>query len=111
MMEGIDMKQLLEKAKEMQKNIAKKKEKAAGKTVEVSVGGGMVQLIMNGNLETLSVKIDPEIVDKKEVEILEDLIRAASNEAVRQAKQLVSAGLTDLMSDMKIQDISELLKK
>lgn len=92
------MNELMKKAKEMQETLANKKKEAAGKTVEVSVGGGMVQMKMNGNLETMSVTIDPEIVDKNEVEILEDLIRAACNEAVRQAKELVSTELSDLMS-------------
>jgi len=108
MIDGLDMKTLLDKAREMQKTLSKKKEEAATKTVEVSVGGGMVTIIMNGNLETLSIKIDPEIVDKNDVETLEDLVRAASNEAVRQAKQLVSTGLSDLMGDMKIPDLGDL---
>lgn len=108
MMDGLDMKSLMEKAKEMQKTLAKKKEEAATKTVEVSVGGGMVTIIMNGNLETLSIKIDPEIVDKNDVDTLEDLVRAASNEAVRQAKQLVSSGLSDMMADMNLPDLSDL---
>ncbi|MCP4755229.1 MAG: YbaB/EbfC family nucleoid-associated protein [Proteobacteria bacterium] len=111
MMGNGDMKDILEKAKEMQKNLARKKEEAANKTVEVSVGGGMVQVVMNGNMETLSVKIDPEIVDKDDVETLEDLIRAASNEAARQAKELFSTGLSDLMTDMKIPNLNDLFKK
>ena len=110
-MEGINMKDLLEKAKEMQKSLAKKKEEAATKTVEIAVGGGMVTIMMNGNLETLSIKIDPEIVDKNDIDTLEDLVRAANNEAVRQAKQLVSDGLSDLMTDMKIPDLGDLIKK
>ncbi|MBU2647261.1 YbaB/EbfC family nucleoid-associated protein [bacterium] len=110
MIEGMDMKALLEKAREMQKNLSKKKAEAATKTVEVTVGGGMVSIVMNGNLETLSIKIDPEIVDKNEIETLEDLVRAASNEAVRQAKQLVSTGLSDIMADMNLPDLSDLMK-
>lgn len=110
-MEGINMKELLNKAQEMQKSLAKKKEEAATKTVEVTVGGGMVTITMNGNLETLSIKIDPEIVDKNDIDTLEDLVRAAANEAVRQAKQLVSDGLSDLMGDMNLPDLSDLMKK
>ncbi len=107
MLKGLDMKELLSKAKEMQKTIAKKKEEAATKTVDISVGGGMIQLTMNGNLETITVKIDPEIVEKDEVEILEDLVRTAFNEGVRQAKTLVSSELTDIMSGFKIPDLSD----
>jgi len=110
MMEGIDLKDLMAKAKEMQKVLARKKEEAAKKTVEVSVGGGMVCLVMNGNLETLSVKIDPEIVDREEVETLEDLIRAAFNQGVREARQFVSTGLTDLVGDLNFPPLKDLLK-
>jgi len=110
-MEGIDMKDLLNKAKEMQKNLSKRKEEAATKTVEVTVGGGMVTIVMNGNLETPSIKIDPEIVDKNDINTLEDLVRSAANEAVRQAKQLVSDGLSDLMGDLKLPDLGDLMKK
>lgn len=105
MFKGLDMADIMKKAKEMQKTLAEKKKNAAGKTVDVSVGGGMVQMTMNGNLETLSVKIDPEIVDKNEVEILEDLVRAAVNEAVRQAKELVSTELTDIMSGLDLSNL------
>ncbi len=108
MLKGLDMKDLLEKAKEMQKNLAQKKEEAASKTVDVSVGGGMVQIVMNGNLETLSMKIDPEIVNQDEVETLEDLIRAANNEAVRQAKKLVAVGMEDLMPNIDIPGLGNL---
>jgi hypothetical protein len=106
MFKGIDMNELMKKAKEMQKTLAEKKKSAASKSVDVSVGGGMVQMKMNGNLETLWVKIDPEIVDKKEVEILEDLIRAACNEAVRQARHLVSTELSDILSGLNLSDLS-----
>jgi len=103
-MEKLDMKALLEKAKELQQALSKKKEEAASKTVEISVGGGMVSIMMNGNLELLSIKIDPEIVDRNDIDTLEDLIRAAVNEAVRRSKDLVSTGLSDLMSEMNLGD-------
>ena len=108
MIKGLDMNELMKKAKEMQKTMAEKKQNAAKQSVDVSVGGGMVQMKMNGNLETLSIKIDPEIVDKNEVEILEDLIRSACNEAVRQAKELVSNELTDIMSGFNLSDLTNL---
>ncbi len=66
---------------------------------------------MNGNLETMSVKIDPDIVDKNEIEILEDLVRAACNEAVRQAKELLSTDLTDMMSGFDLSDLTNLNKQ
>ena len=108
MLKGLDMKELIEKAKEMQKTIAQKKEEAATKTVEVNVGAGMVQITMNGNLEALSVTIAPEIVDKNDVETLEDLVRAAVNEAVRQSKELVSSGLADLIPGFDLSKLTDL---
>lgn len=106
MFKGLDINELMKKAKEMQKTLADKKKNAASKTVDVSVGGGMVQMKMNGNLETLTVKIDPEIVDKNEVEILEDLIRAACNEAIRQARTLVSNEFSDILAGLNLSDLS-----
>ena len=108
MFKGLDMNEIMKKAKEMQKTLAEKKKNAAGKKVDVSVGGGMVQMTMNGNLETLTVKIDPEIVDKEEVEILEDLVRAACNEAVRQARQLVQTELSDIMSTFDLSNLPDM---
>ncbi len=108
MMDGLNMKDILKKAKEMQDNLAQKKEDAAKKMVDVSVGGGMVKLKMNGNFETISVNIDPEIVDKEDVEILEDLFRAAVNEAVKQAKELVSSELSQTLHGLNISDLTNL---
>ena len=106
MIKGLDMNELMKKAQEMQKSLAEKKKSAANQTIDVSVGGGMVQMTMNGNLETLSIKIDPEIVDKNDVEILEDLMRAACNEAVRQAKKLASSDLSDMMAGFNLSDLA-----
>lgn len=108
MLKGIDMKELIEKAREVQKTLALKKEEAATKTVEVNVGGGMVQIIMNGNLEALSVKIDPEIVDKDDIDTLEDLVRAAVNEAVRQSKELISSGVSDLIPGFDMSNLPDM---
>ncbi|MBU3914112.1 YbaB/EbfC family nucleoid-associated protein [bacterium] len=106
MMNGLNMKDILKKAKEMQDNLAQKKEDAAKKTVDVSVGGGMVKMVMNGNFETVSIKIDPEIVDKEDVEILEDLVRAAINESDKQAKELVSTELSQTLHGLNLSDLT-----
>lgn len=111
MIDGLNMNDLLEKAKEMQNTLSKKKEEAASKTVDVSVGGGMITLQMNGNMEMLAIKIDPEIVDKEDVETLEDLVRAAVNEGLRKAKELGTAGFSDILADMKLPDFGSLGKK
>ncbi len=73
-------------AQEMQKKLQQEVEEM---TVESSAGGGMVNITMRGNKELLSVKIDPEAVDPDDVEMLQDLIMAAVNEASRKVDEAV----------------------
>jgi DNA-binding YbaB/EbfC family protein len=104
MIKDMDFKDMLEKAKDIQQSLLEKKEKAGKEKVDIAVGGGMVQVKMNGNLELLSLQIDDEIVDKNDKETLEDLIRAGVNEAIRQAKKLGSGGINDIISNFNMQD-------
>ena len=107
MLDGLNMNDLLKKAEEMQKNFAKKKEEAAQKTIDVEVAAGMVKMTINGNLEVLSINIDPEIVDKNDVSTLEDLVRSAVNEGIRQAKALGTSNITDMLSNFNLQDLGK----
>ena len=106
MFKGMDMSQIMAKAKEMQKNLEEQKDKAATETVEASVGGGMVKVTMNGKMEMTKLELDPEIVDKEDIATLEDLIRAGVNEAVRQAKELSGPGMGDMLNGMGMPDLS-----
>ncbi len=106
MFKGMDMNQILEKAKEMQKNMQDQKDKSANETVEATVGGGMVKATMNGKMELVKLELDPEVVDKDEIDTLEDLIRAAVNEAVRQASELSGPSMTDVLGGMGMPDLS-----
>ncbi|MDH5559800.1 MAG: YbaB/EbfC family nucleoid-associated protein [Deltaproteobacteria bacterium] len=110
MFKGLDMNELLGKAKEVQESFEQKKREAAQKKIEVAVGGGMVKITMNGNLEVLELSIDPEVVDKEDVATLEDLVRSAVNESVRQAKELSSTGFSDIMSGINLPDFKEFMK-
>jgi DNA-binding YbaB/EbfC family protein len=102
-MKGLpNMGNLLKKAQELQKKMAKLQEELGEKTVEASAGGGMVTVVANGNQEILSIKIDPEVVDSDDVEMLEDLVLAAANDALHQAKQMVSEEMTQLTGGVKI---------
>ncbi len=76
-----NMNDLMKQAKKMQEQMLKAQEDLANQEVEATAGGGMVTVRMNGHNELLSVKIDPEVVDPNEIEMLEDLILAAVNEA------------------------------
>ncbi len=111
MLDGLNMNELLEKAKEMQKSFNEKKAEAAKKTVDVEVGAGMIKLTMNGNIDLISISIDPEIVDRDDVSTLEDLVRSAVNEGIRKAKELGTSGLADMMSRMNIPDLANLTPK
>lgn len=75
------MKDLMKQAQKMQQDLAKAQEELASKVVEGTSGGGMVKVELNGRHELLSLKIDPEVVDPDDVEMLEDLIIAAYREA------------------------------
>jgi len=100
-----NMGNLLKKAQQLQEKMAKLQEELAEKTVETSSGGGMVTVLANGKQEIMSIKIDPEVVDTDDIEMLEDLILAAVNDALYQAKQMVSEEMTKLTGGVKIPGI------
>jgi len=97
-----NMGNLLKKAQQLQEKMAKLQEELGEKTVETSAGGGMVTVLANGKQEIISIKIDPEVVDTDDIEMLEDLILAAVNDALYQAKQMVSEEMTKLTGGVKI---------
>lgn len=84
-----NMNQLLKQAQKMQENIAKVQEEVEQKIVEASAGGGAVKVVVSGKKQLQSITIDPEVVDPDDVEMLQDLILAATNEALRQAEAMV----------------------
>jgi len=85
---------LLKQAQKLQAKIAEIQKDLAGKTVEVTAGGGMVTVTVSGTQEIMKIKIDPAVVNSGDVEMLEDLIVAAVNEGLRKARELA----TDEMS-------------
>ena len=93
---------LMKQAQQMQKRMLKLQEEMAHKTVEASVGGGMVAVTANGKSEILQVKIEPQVVDPEDVEMLEDLIVAGINEALRKAQEMTAEEMSKLTGGMKI---------
>ncbi len=91
---------LMKQAQQMQERVKKLQEEAAGKTVEASAGGGMVTAVANGRQELISIKIDPSVVDPKEIEMLQDLVTAAVNEALRKSQDLMKEEMAKLTSGM-----------
>lgn len=75
--------QIFKKAQQMQVEFARIKEDLAGRTVEATAGGGMVKVVASGRREILSLLIDPQMVDPPDLEMLQDLVCAGVNEALR----------------------------
>ena len=93
---------LMKQARQMQDKMAKLQEEMASKTVEATAGGGMVTATANGAGDIVSIKIEPQVVDPEDVEMLEDLVRAACNEAVRKGRDLMSEEMKKLTGGMNI---------
>src|SRR3982074_3577802 len=88
-----NMQQLLKQAQKMQEEMLAAQESLKDEVVEASAGGGTVTVEVTGDLRGKSVKIDPEAVDPDDVELLQDMVLAAVNEALRSAQELASAKL------------------
>lgn len=93
---------LVRQAQIMQKKIAKAQEELKEKTVEASSGGGMVTVVATGAKEIKSIKIDPTVVDPADVSMLEDLVLAAVNEAMKMAGEMAEVEMSGLTGGMSI---------
>jgi hypothetical protein len=93
---------MMKEAQRLQQQMAALQEEVGKRKVEASAGGGMVTVEVNGKQEILAVKIDPEVVSKDDVGMLEDLVLAAGNEALRKSRELVQQELGKLTGGLKI---------
>jgi hypothetical protein len=93
---------MLKKAQEMHSKISQLQEAMAEKRVETSSGGGMVSVVMSGKQEILSIRIDPEVISKEDVEMLQDLIRAAVNEAIRKSQEMVTEEMKKITGGLSL---------
>jgi hypothetical protein len=84
------MNQMMRQVQQMQAEMAKAQESLKDEMVEASAGGGMVTVKVSGELELLDLKIDPEAVDPEDVELLQDMVQAAVNEAMRAAQEVAA---------------------
>lgn len=87
------MNQLMKQAKKLQEDIARAQEALKDRIVEGSAGGGAVKIAMNGHREVTAVTIDPDVVDKDDVETLQDLVLAAISDALSQVEELTASEL------------------
>ncbi len=101
-MMGGNPRDLARQMQQMQTRLAKIQEELGTETIEASVGGGVVTVVMTGHQQVESIKIDPDIVDAEDVETLQDLMVAAFNEALKKSQELASTRLGALTGGMKI---------
>ena len=97
---------LMKQAQQMQQKMMKLQEEVAQRTLDASVGGGMVTVTVNGKSEVLRIKIEPQVVDPNDVEMLEDLIVAGVNEALRKAQEMMAEEMSKLTGGLKIPGLS-----
>ena len=83
-------KDLMRQVQQMQEEMAKAQESLKHETVEATAGGGMVSVKVSGELEVLELRIDPDAVDPEDVDMLQDMVQAAVNEAIRSAQELAA---------------------
>jgi len=93
---------IMKEAQKLQQQMAALQAEVAQKKVEATAGGGMVTVEANGKQEIVSIKIDPEVISKDDAQMLEDLVLAACNEALRKSRELVQQELGKLTGGLKI---------
>lgn len=97
-----NMGKMMKQMQKLQAKMAKLQEELAQRTVEASAGGGAVTVKVNGENEVIEVKIDPGVVDPDDVEMLEDLVLAATNEALRLAREMVAEEMGKLTGGLNL---------
>ncbi|MFO8031088.1 MAG: YbaB/EbfC family nucleoid-associated protein [Desulfohalobiaceae bacterium] len=96
------MQDMMRQAQQLQKKMAQVQQEMANTTVEASAGGGMVTVTAKGSLEIAAVQIDPSVVDAEEVEMLQDLIVAASNEALKKAREMMESEMSKVTGGLNL---------
>jgi len=96
------MANMMKQAQKLQAQMLKLQEELAAKTVESSSGGGMVTVVANGRQHIVSIRIEREVVDPEDIEMLQDLIQAAVNDALAKAQEMVSSEMSKLTGGLNI---------
>jgi hypothetical protein len=92
----------MKQAQKLQEKMAKVQEELAAKSVEATSGGGMVTAIVNGKFELVAIRIEKDVVNPEDIDMLQDLIVAAVNEGIRKAQEMASAEMAKVTGGMKI---------
>jgi len=103
MMRGMgNMGKMMKQVQKMQKQMKKLQQELEEKTVEATAGGGAVKAVANGKKELVELQIDPDAVDPDDVEMLQDLVMAAVNEAIRKAEEMVQSELVKITGGLNL---------
>ena len=93
---------IMKQAKKMQERMAQLQDELASKTVDATAGGGMVSVTVNGKFELLSIKIEKEVVNPEDVDMLQDLVVAAVNEGIRKAQEMAASEMGKITGGLQI---------
>ena len=93
---------IMKQAKKMQEKIGKLQQELENETIEAQAGGGMVRVIVNGKFEIVSLKIEKEVVNPEDIEMLQDLIVAAVNEGIRKSQEMASSEMSKITGGLGI---------
>src|SRR5262245_49737897 len=99
---GFDIGGLFRQAQELQERLTNVQESLAARTAEGSAGGGMVTAVVNGKLDLVSVRIEPSMLERPDAEMLQDLVVAAVNAAIRAARQMMEEEMAKLTGGLKL---------
>ena len=97
-----DLAGLMKQAQKLQSKMAEMQAEVGNRTVSAQAGGGMVEAVVNGRLELVSLRIDPEVANPEDVDMLQDLILAAVNEALNRAREMMAQEMAKLTGGMQI---------
>lgn len=93
---------IMKQAKQMQEQIGRLQQELEAKTIEAQAGGGMVRVVVNGKFNIVSIKIEKDVVNPEDIEMLQDLIAAAVNEGIRKAQEMASAEMAKITGGLGI---------
>ncbi len=94
--------QLMKQAQQMQAKMATLQKELESRELDVSSGGGMIKIKVNGKQEILEIKLNPECVDPSDVEMLEEIVKTGINQAVKESQDMVSKAMSKVTGGMKI---------
>lgn len=98
----MDLKNMMKQVQDIQGRINSMQGELAEKTIETSTGGGMVTVTANGKQEIISINISPEIIDPNDISMLQDLVTAAVNSALKSSKEMMQEELSKITGGIKI---------